>query len=212
MEFIDQIHEYLPTIITFTFLNGVGLISPGPDFAMVVRSSLIYSRRSALLTALGIAVGITVHITYITLGVGLIISKNYWLMMGLKSLGAGYLIYLGVRGIMSKKNEINLGNVDQHKDVSRLKAFTFGFWTNVLNVKAMLFFLSLFTVFIANDTPFEILFLLGVIAFISTVIWFTIVALFFSSNYLRTIYGSIGHWIDRILGACLAGLGLKLLL
>jgi threonine/homoserine/homoserine lactone efflux protein len=71
-------------LIDLTILQIVALISPGPDFAMVLRNSLIYSRKTALLTALGIAAGLLVHITYIGLGLGYVIKETVWLFNLLK--------------------------------------------------------------------------------------------------------------------------------
>ncbi|HAT8180793.1 TPA: lysine transporter LysE, partial [Legionella pneumophila] len=72
---MEQWHQFtllLPLII----LVFISLISPGPDFAITVKNSLVYSRRSGLLTALGIALGSLVHISYTLLGLGLLITKT----------------------------------------------------------------------------------------------------------------------------------------
>lgn len=206
-----EIHTFLPVIITFTLLHVIGLISPGPDFTIVVRNSLIHSRRSALFTSFGVAVGVAVHMTYTILGVGLLITKTPWLFHGFKIIGSSYLIYLGIKGILAKKNNMQLGELGQHRDISPLKSFIIGFWTNVLNIKAMLFFLSVLTVFISAGTPMHVLVILGAIGFVTTAIWFCIVAIFFSNKYMRSKLQSVTHWIDRVLGAFLIGLGVKLL-
>ena len=63
----------LIVVVTITLL---AVISPGPDFAMVTRNSLMLSRRSGVLTALGIGLGVTVHVSYTLLGVGLLIMRR----------------------------------------------------------------------------------------------------------------------------------------
>ncbi|WP_438884465.1 LysE family translocator, partial [Bacillus cereus group sp. BC22] len=82
----------LIVVVTITLL---AVISPGPDFAMVTRNSLMLSRRSGVLTALGIGLGVTVHVSYTLLGVGLLIRQSLWLFNAVKLVGAIYLIYLG---------------------------------------------------------------------------------------------------------------------
>jgi threonine/homoserine/homoserine lactone efflux protein len=58
-----MILDYLPSIAALTVIQLLGLMSPGPDFAVVVRNSLIYSRKTAVLTAIGVSLGILVHLT-----------------------------------------------------------------------------------------------------------------------------------------------------
>jgi RhtB (resistance to homoserine/threonine) family protein len=203
--------EYMPSLISLTLLQMVALISPGPDFAIVVRNSLIYSRKTAIMTALGIATGILVHVTYTLLGLGFIISQTAWLFSLFTYLGASYLIYIGYKGLRAKKGGLSLGNATHHHDIAALAAFRSGFFTNALNPKAMLFFLSLFTVFLSPHTPTAIMITYGVITFVTTLLWFVFVALCFSSQKLRKYFSSISHWIERITGGLLILLGVKLL-
>jgi threonine/homoserine/homoserine lactone efflux protein len=63
-----MIVEYLPSIAALTVIQLLGVMSPGPDFAVVVRNSLIYTRRIGVLTAIGVSLGILVHLAYILLG------------------------------------------------------------------------------------------------------------------------------------------------
>lgn len=74
----------LLAVVAITFF---AVISPGPDFAMVSRNSLLLSRRSGVLTALGIGAGVCVHVTYTLLGVGLLIQQSLWLFNLIKLAG-----------------------------------------------------------------------------------------------------------------------------
>ena len=151
---MESLLPHLATLLSLAGLNMIALISPGPDFAVIVRNSLIYSRKTALLTALGIALGCSFHITYSILGVGLIIKENEWLFQGVKYLGAGYLLYIGVKGLRAGKKAIGLKNEPHRQDISAFAAVQSGFLlTNALNPKCMLFFISLFSIAISDDTP-----------------------------------------------------------
>ncbi|MEK1866892.1 MAG: LysE family transporter, partial [Ensifer adhaerens] len=75
----------LLAVVTITIF---AVISPGPDFAMVTRNSLLLSRRAGVLTALGIAAGVWVHVAYTLLGVGLLIRQSLFLFTVLKFVGA----------------------------------------------------------------------------------------------------------------------------
>ncbi|SQI36749.1 Threonine efflux protein [Serratia plymuthica] len=83
----------LLAVVTITLL---AVISPGPDFAMVSRNSLLLSRRAGVLTACGIGAGVVIHVSYTLVGVGVLIQQSLWLFTLLKAIGAAYLIYLGV--------------------------------------------------------------------------------------------------------------------
>lgn len=203
--------DYLPSILALTTIQLVGLISPGPDFAIVVRNSLVYSRKTGLITALGVAFGIFVHLAYILLGMGIIISNTIWLFHFIKYLGAGYLIYLGICGLKSRKGAIKYGDLRHHKDISPSAAFRLGFLTNALNVKCILFFLSVISAFITPEVPNFIIFIYGNIIFFTTLIWFFIIALCFSHKRLRLSFSNARHWIERTTGSVLLLLGIRML-
>lgn len=203
--------EYFPSLLSLAGLNMIALISPGPDFAVVVRNSLIYSCKTALLTALGIALGILVHVTYTLFGLGVIIRESAWLFLGVKYLGAGYLFYIGYLGLRAKKTSIGAGQVQRAPDISVVSAIGSGFLTNVLNPKCMLFFISLFSLVMSSHTPPSILALYGVIMFLETLLWFSFVAFCLSGKQTREKFNTMGHWIERVTGGILMTLGVRLL-
>lgn len=206
-----EFSEYLTSIIELTILQTLAVISPGPDFAITVRNSLIYSRKTALLTALGVSFGILVHVTYITLGLGVLLSQTAWVLQFLKYAGAAYLMYLGFKGLSARKSSLHLGHTEHKDDISKLKAFSTGFLTNALNPKAMLFFLSIFTAILAPETPTPIMLIYASIIFSTTLIWFSFVAFCFSGERLREYFGSIKHWIERTTGGFFILIGVKML-
>lgn len=79
-------------LLAFLTITVLAVISPGADFAMVSRNSLLYSRRAGLLTALGIGAGVTVHVGYSILGVGVLVRESLALFTALKLAGAAYLV------------------------------------------------------------------------------------------------------------------------
>ena len=94
---------YWVTLVNLIILNFIALASPGPDFAIVVKNSLVHSKKAGMMTALGIATGETIHLSYILLGVGIIISKNIWILNSIKILGMLYLTYIGIKMLRAKK-------------------------------------------------------------------------------------------------------------
>ncbi len=206
-----MIFEYLPSIAALTVIQLLGVMSPGPDFAIVVRNSLIYTRKTGVLTAIGVSLGILVHLAYILLGLGVVITKTAWLFFVFKYLGASYLIYIGIKGLLAKKQTANYeNNTHSLQDLSALKAISTGFLTNALNPKAMLFFLSLISAFIPGK-PTIIIAIYGVIIFTSTLLWFLFMAMCFSNKRLRSFFKNFQYLIERVTGALLILLALKML-
>jgi RhtB (resistance to homoserine/threonine) family protein len=204
--------EHLPSILSLSGLMMISLISPGPDFAVVVKNSLVYSRKTALLTALGIALGVLVHVTYILLGLGILITQTPWLLFSIKCLGAGYLLYIGFKGLRAKKKVLTSENPHHKHDISTFAAIRTGFLTNALNPKCILFFISLFSVVIDTDVPLSIMLLYGAIIFSETLSWFGFVAFCLSGKRTREKFNAVGHWVERFTGGALMALGAKLFL
>jgi RhtB (resistance to homoserine/threonine) family protein len=208
----ETLLAYWPSILTVTTLQFIALISPGPDFAVVTRNSLVYSRRTGMMTALGIALGQVVHVSYILYGIGSIVAQTVWLFTALKLMGGAYLIYIGFKGVKAVKEDHAQNNSEATKDMTLGSALGSGFLTNVLNPKCMLCVLSLFTVVIEAHTPAIILMIYAVIFFVSTISWFSIVAMFFSTPRMRDFFSRVKHWIERVTGGFLILIGVRLAL
>ncbi len=197
--------------MTVALVHLLAVASPGPDFAVVVRESVTQGRRVGSWTALGVGCGIFVHVAYSLLGIGLIVSQSIVLFNLFKWLAAAYLVYLGWRALRARP--MNLEAIDgANAPVARSawRAFVIGFVTNGLNPKATLFFLSLFTVVISPDTPLLVQAGYGFYLAGATALWFLLVAWLFSRGRVRAGFARMGHWFDRLTGAVLIGLGVRL--
>ncbi|MDR2329287.1 MAG: LysE family transporter [Comamonas sp.] len=197
----------LLAVITITLL---AVISPGPDFAMVTRNSLLLSRRAGVLTALGIGLGVLVHVAYTLLGLGLLIQQSLWLFNAIKLAGAAYLVYLGLKMLRSQPaDDAPEAAAAPLSDGAALRT---GFLTNALNPKTTVFMVSLFLQVVQPQTPLAVQ--LGYGAFISLahIAWFSLVALCFSAGAVRGRLLAARHWIDRAFGGLLVGFGVLLAL
>lgn len=195
----------LIAVITITLL---AVISPGPDFAMVTRNSLVLSRRAGVLTALGIGLGVLVHVTYTLVGVGLLIQQSQWLFNTIKLVGAVYLIYLGVKMLRAKPDgTLADSTVAPLSDMAALRT---GFLTNALNPKTTVFIISLFMQVVRPDTPLAVQIGYGTFISVAHIAWFGLVALCFSAGAVRDRLLAVRHWIDRAFGGLLIGFGVLL--
>lgn len=204
--------EYLTLIGTVAAIHLLAVISPGPDFIMACKNSLTYSRKTGIWTAVGFGGGIMVHIFYSLAGLALIISKSILLFNAIKFLGAGYLIYIGYKSFFAKSSKIELGEHHKKADITRLAAVRMGFLTNVLNPKATLFFLSLFTFVISPKTPLSIMLIMSAIMIANTILWFSLVAIFLSQKRIRLIFERWQNVFNKTLGGLLIALGIKIAL
>ncbi|HIQ57502.1 TPA: LysE family transporter [Candidatus Gracilibacteria bacterium] len=202
--------EYIPLIASIAFMLLLALVIPGPDFFMVVRQSLQYSRKTGIYTAIGLGLGIAVHITYCLAGIALIISKSILLFNIIKITGAIYLFYIGFQVFLSKADDIEIKNFEKKQDISSLMALKVGFLTNVLNPKATLFFMSMFTVFIPEVTPNIILAIISIVMILMTIIWFICVSLFFTQPKVQIVFNKFQKIFNKIFGGLLMALGVKI--
>ena len=196
------------------------MMTPGPDFMVVLKNALSFSSRAGFFTAIGIACAACVHMLYCVAGIGLLISNSVFLYNLVKFIGAGYMIYLGVCALRSKgksaeaavpnhANNLSGGAATLKTDQS---AFTNGFVTNLFNPKATLFFLAFFTQVIDPDMPLTIQAGFCVAMFLSAVVWFSTVAVIMGSPKVRRHYFRLSKTIDRVFGTFFVALGVKLLL
>jgi threonine/homoserine/homoserine lactone efflux protein len=153
-----------------------------------------------------------IHTTYSLLGVALVISRSIFLFNVVKALGACYLLWIGVRAILSQKAAASDLPAPDAAPVSPYQSAVQGLLTNALNPKATLLFLSLFSLVVSPETPLAIKILYGAEMTVATGLWFSFVAVFLTVPSVQRRYQKFGHWLDRVMGAVLLALGAKILL
>lgn len=199
-------HELL-TVILITVL---AVISPGPDFAMITRNSYSFGRKAGLASALGIALGVQIHVFYTAFGIAALIMGSPLLFMAVKIVGAAYLIYLGINAIISRSSLDS--PIDVAFSISHWQAFKMGVLTNALNPKTMLFVIATYTQAVQPHSEPHVYVLYGLFISASHWLWFSTVALFFSSEILRKRMLAHRRTLDRMIGIALIMLGGSLVL
>jgi RhtB (resistance to homoserine/threonine) family protein len=208
---------YLEQFFLIAFVHLLAVASPGPDFAIILKQSIRYDRRTAVITSIGIATGILLHVTYSLVGIGLLIANDERLFTLLKYLAAAYFCYIAWHGLRAKKpKESEDDNQSDTKQLTNVptarKAFFTGFLINGLNVKATLFFVSLFSVVIEPSTPFVIKLSYGVYMTLATGVWFICLSYFLTHRRVRYFLQIKGYLLDRIMGLVLLVLAVQLVL
>jgi RhtB (resistance to homoserine/threonine) family protein len=195
-------------ILAVAVITVLAVIAPGADFAMIVRNSYLYGRRTGLLAATGVAAGVLVHVTYTMLGVGLLIASSTFLFTVIKLTGAAYLVYIGVRTFRTR-GEVEVDLTDK-TELTPLAALRGGFLTNVLNPKTTLFVVSTFAQVVSPGTPVLQQVGYGLFMSLAHLLWFAVVAVFFSQERMRTLMLRAQKVLNKVIGSVLAGLGVSL--
>lgn len=209
--------SYLEQFFLIAAVHLLAVASPGPDFAIILKQSIRYDRRTAIYTSLGIATGILLHVTYSLVGIGLLIASDERLFTALKYLAAGYFCYIAWHSLRAKKPEniiedSQVSNQQTSDNPSLKKAFFTGFLINGLNVKATLFFVSLFSVIIMPETPFAIKLSYGLYMTLATAAWFILLSCLLTQTKVRAVLQKKGYILDRVMGAVLLLLAVQLVL
>lgn len=191
-------------ISTILAVHIFAWFTPGPLFVLIVRNSLVYSRKSGIWTAVGIAIGNLIHITYSVTGLALIISASSMAFNVIKFLGVGYLVYLSIKTFLIKVETQKADTTAaEHKDIPTLKAVKIGFLTNILSPKASLFFASIFATVMSSGSPFWIVIFLWIAMPLNSFVMATILSIFFTQKRIRAFYGQYQHIANKLLGTAL---------
>ncbi|MGB1875358.1 MAG: LysE family translocator [Rhodospirillaceae bacterium] len=184
----------------------VGLISPGPDLILVTAISLKHGRKAAILSSVGIGIGVGFWALAAAIGLAEVINTVPEAWQGMRLLAGGALIYMGARGISSSMRgtqQKSLGEPLKNEGAPILS----GLITNIANPKAAIVLIGLTTVLSDNaaDSQSVVAAVVGMPCL--TVLWFTAVSVFFTGSRVIEIFSSNQRVLDMVGGIALAGVG-----
>ena len=183
----------------------IALTSPGPDTAIILRQISIYGRKEGIKAALGIGVGIYAHCLLAINGISLIILSNDLYKLIISIVGGTYISYLGISMYFSKNNDDVFNAEIKYKN-----SFTIGLITNIFNVKAFLFFVSLFSVLL--DSMYGVLYYIYPIYFsLTSAIWFIFLSYILTIPKYKNFNINTNKHISSIMALLLFLIGLYIL-
>ena len=167
-------------------MHLIALTSPGPDTAIVIRQVSLYGRNEGFKTAIGIGIGIYLHCLLAINGISLIITSNELYKFIISIIGSVYIMYLGINMLISKSENINNDSKSTPKN-----SILIGFITNVFNVKAFLFFISLFS-FLIEDMVDIYFYIFPIYFALMSSLWFIFLSYIFtvSKNKAFNMYSN----------------------
>jgi len=205
------IHDFGLFVAAGLLLN----VTPGPDTAYIVGRGLQFGWRGGAAAALGVSAGCLVHVAAAAAGLSALLMASTLAFAALKWLGAAYLIWLGVRMLLSRPQEFAATAADAGASLPLAAVFRQGMLTNVLNPKVALFFLAFLPQFVDADAPHQALaFLLLGLIFVGNGTLYCLALAAFAARAAARLRrsGAMLQWINRGLGALFVALGLRVAL
>lgn len=188
----------------------LALLSPGPDFFLILQTTLRYPLRYAISVCAGISLANGVYLAVAILGLEMI-RDNPFLSQILKYAGALYLIYLGVMLLRAPRNRFTIAKPAGFlHEPSLVKQFNLGFLSGILNPKNIIFYFSIFTVMVSPETPLYLRCLYGLWMTSIVFIWDALMAISIGSKRVKQILGESIFYIEKISGIMLAFFGVLL--
>jgi threonine/homoserine/homoserine lactone efflux protein len=188
------------SLVSFLLVALVVIVVPGPSVVFVIGRAMILGTKGAVLSVLGNAAGVGVQIVAVALGVGALVYASPTAFFVIKLVGAGFLIYLGVHGILHRKDFS--AQVENGRPTSTLRVLLDSSAVGITNAKTLVFFIATFPLFVnpaGVSIVLQMLFLGGlffVIGIASDIVW-------------AVAAGKARHWFSRsasrLAGVRLAG-------
>ncbi|MCC5840986.1 MAG: LysE family transporter [Opitutales bacterium] len=163
-------------------VHALACLSPGPDSLLTLRNTLIHGAVSGYATLAGILSGVSIHIALAIGGLSLVASQHPLLLRIIAMAGAVYFLHLGIRSMRAHPPEAP-------KPAPAVDSATFGqsfrdgLLTNLLNAKAILYFISVFSITFGADTGISLRLQIGGVMLVTQLVGFTL--LIESARYLR---------------------------
>lgn len=188
----------------------LALLSPGPDFFLIMQASLKLPCRYAVAVCAGIAVANALYLVLAIFSLE-VVRETTWLLVTLKYLGASYLVFLGFLLLRTPLRSLDEQQAINFLQVRHLgKQFFIGFMSGILNPKNIIFYLALFTVMVSETTGLVTRCLYALWMTVVVFVWDSGVVLVIGRDRVRQWLGRSVFVIEKISGAMLTLFGLLL--
>ncbi|MGB5444131.1 MAG: LysE family transporter [Psychromonas sp.] len=200
----------LTTWLSLLTISLLGAMSPGPSLAMVAKHSLAGGRTNGISTAWAHASGIAIYAFITLIGLAVLLHQSPLVFKSLSYAGALYLAYLGFNALRSKGGVA--AKLKSGKSVSIKQSAREGFLISLLNPKIALFFIALFSQFVALGNELSSNAIIVLTPFLVDGLWYTLIAVIISSNRWLEALRARAVLIDRLSGVVLIALAIRVLI
>ena len=178
------------------FVCLLGAMSPGPSMVVVINNAIFKNRYNGILTSIGHGIGIGIYAFFAVVGVGLIIKTNIIVFNGIKIISIFFLVYMGIKSILSKNNlDFNKGNKKEG-----ISSFIQGFIISILNPKIFIWFVAIYSQFMSSDNDFVFNSYLVFTASIVDATWYIFLTIIVTSDMVLRFLKNKSIIIHRVIG------------
>ena len=202
----------LMLFLTVAMVHLIALMSPGPDFFFVSQTAASRSRKEAMMGVIGITLGVLVWAAVALMGLHLILQKMAWLHQIITVGGGLYLCWMGWQLLKSARANKQNGEETPEALPARGSTFMRGLLTNLSNPKDVIYFGSVFSMFVGDSVSGGERLGIFLLIVVETLAWFSLVALVFALPKMRRGYQRLAKWIDGVAGVVFAGFGVALII
>ena len=192
--------------LTIAGICTLGAMSPGPSLAVVMNNTVNHGRRAGMLAALGHGLGVTIYALATALGLAVVITNSPTLFNVIRYAGAAFLLYLAYKSFTAPRSQAAT-NLQK-----RSNGFISGLMIAVLNPKMAVFFLALFSQFVAADAGISEKILLGLTAGSIDTLWYLLVAWGLATPAILSWLSRHQQTINRIFAVIIAVLAASIVL
>ena len=194
-------------LVAFLAVAALVIMTPGPDTAVTIRSTLVGGRRAGVMTATGVITGQACWTVAASAGVTALLIASEPAFLAVKYAGAAYLIYLGLAALVAAITGSESAAPAGAPAVPRMTAYRQGLLSDLSNPKMAAFFTSLLPQF---GSSFAAMLAFGLLFCLLTWLWLTLYATALAR--LRDVLrrGAVRRAIEAVTGAVLVLLGLRL--
>jgi threonine/homoserine/homoserine lactone efflux protein len=197
--------------LSFVVICMMGALSPGPSLALVIKNTLAGGTPQGYATAISHGLGVALYAAITATGIAVIIVKSPLIFSIIQYAGAAFLLYLGVKSLLSKKNN-QVFSQDDSAAKTQVNGWRDGFLIAFLNPKLAIFFLALFSQFLAGDASSE-----QKVIMIATVgsidaLWYCLVTFTLSRGNIISKLRENSHIVDKVTGSFLILLAARIVI
>lgn len=191
----------------------LAIVSPGPNFLLVLNRTLSESRQTGMFTALGVATGSALFALAGMFGLLLMISSLPHFSIISRFIGGSYLAWIGICMLRdSMRKQVPPSQADSvPATTSPRNAYRIGLLTNLTNPKAWAFYLSLFALVVSPSIPLWGKILLVFAMFLISLGWYATVAMMISNQLIQPLFLRVQRLTQAVVGILLIWLGGRIL-
>lgn len=193
---------YISGFITLALAHFIALLSPGVDFFIILSNSSKYGKLSGIVTSFGIAIANLVYILLALLGISLI-KDNPFLFLFIKLVGSFYLIYIAFMLLKTNKRELFGKEIQKQRKIEFFKYFSIGFLSALLNPKNSIFYFTMFSISLNNNTPIIVGYFYALWMFFAVLLWDIFIVYLVTNKKSKKFIENNSNKIEKICGVIL---------